>query len=104
MYEGGTSRVLRRGHAAWQAAHVPPEAARDLLPEDLPSHDGSRQPPLMSLTTDRPRGCERVYLPLCKVADIPFHIQGDEIFLIPVWILRAPSFVYRMVICAQFCF
>ena len=24
-------------------------------------------------------GYERVYLPLCKVADTPFHIQGDEI-------------------------
>ena len=23
-------------------------------------------------------GYERVYLPLCKVADTPFHIQGDE--------------------------
>ena len=25
----------------------------------------------------RPLGYERVYLPLCKVADTPFHIQGD---------------------------
>ena len=25
----------------------------------------------------RPPGYERVYLPLCKVADTPFHIQGD---------------------------
>ena len=24
-------------------------------------------------------GYERVYLPLCKVADTPFHIQGDDI-------------------------
>ena len=24
----------------------------------------------------RPLGYERVYLPLCKVADTPFHIQG----------------------------
>ena len=24
-------------------------------------------------------GYERVYLPLCKVADTPFHIQGDGI-------------------------
>ena len=23
-------------------------------------------------------GYERVYLPLCKVADTPFHVQGDE--------------------------
>ena len=30
--------------------------------------------------TNRPLGYERVYLPLCKVADTPFHIQGDEIF------------------------
>ena len=27
-------------------------------------------------------GYERVYLPLCKVADTPFHIQGDDIFYI----------------------
>ena len=25
-----------------------------------------------------PLGYERVYLPLCKVADTPFHIQGDH--------------------------
>ena len=27
----------------------------------------------------RPLGYERVYLPLCKVADTPFYIQGDDI-------------------------
>ena len=27
----------------------------------------------------RPVGYERVYLPLCKVADTPFHIQGDDL-------------------------
>ena len=27
---------------------------------------------------NRPLGYERVYLPLCKVADTPFHIQEDE--------------------------
>ena len=27
----------------------------------------------------RPLGHERVFLPLCKVADTPFHIQGDNI-------------------------
>ena len=26
-------------------------------------------------------GYERVYLPLCKVADTPFHIQGGDIFI-----------------------
>ena len=30
------------------------------------------------LSTTRPPGYERVYLPLCKVADTSFHIQGDE--------------------------
>ena len=29
----------------------------------------------------RPLGYERVYLPLYKVADTPFHIQGDDILL-----------------------
>ena len=29
--------------------------------------------------TCRPVGYERVYLPLCKVADTPFHIQGDDV-------------------------
>ena len=28
--------------------------------------------------TLRPFGYERVYLPLHKVADTPFHIQGDD--------------------------
>ena len=27
----------------------------------------------------RPLVYERVYLPLCKVADTPFYIQGDDI-------------------------
>ena len=30
--------------------------------------------------TFRPLGYERVYLPLCNVADTPFHIQGDELY------------------------
>ena len=29
--------------------------------------------------TFRPLGYERVYLPLCKVADTPFYIQGDDL-------------------------
>ena len=29
----------------------------------------------------RPLGYERVYLPLCKVADTPFHIQGANSYL-----------------------
>ena len=33
---------------------------------------------LQQLLTFRPTGYERVYLPLYKVADTPFHIQGDE--------------------------
>ena len=28
--------------------------------------------------TLHPLGYERVYLPLCNVADTPFHIQGDD--------------------------
>ena len=31
----------------------------------------------------RPLRYERVYLPLCKVADTAFHIQGDDIFVPP---------------------
>ena len=30
-------------------------------------------------TLSRPLGYERVYLPFCKVADTPFHIQGDQV-------------------------
>ena len=30
----------------------------------------------------RPLGYERVYLPLHKVADTPFHIQGGDIFIL----------------------
>ena len=29
----------------------------------------------------RPLGYERVYLPLCEVADTPFYIQGDDMLL-----------------------
>ena len=32
-----------------------------------------------TILTYRPFGYERVYLPLYKVADTPFHIQGDDI-------------------------
>ena len=31
----------------------------------------------------RPLEYERVYLPLCEVADTPFHIQGDDVCLFP---------------------
>ena len=30
----------------------------------------------------RPLGYERVYLSLCKLADTPFHIQGDKLHVI----------------------
>ena len=30
----------------------------------------------------RPLGYERVYLPLCKMADTPFHIQGDDLLIL----------------------
>ena len=33
------------------------------------------------INTIRPLGYERVYLPLYKVADTPFHIQGDDIYV-----------------------
>ena len=32
--------------------------------------------------TRRPLGYERVYLPLCKVADTPFHTQGAEMMCV----------------------
>ena len=34
----------------------------------------------VSIASYCPLGYERVYLPLCKVADTPFHIQGDDMF------------------------
>ena len=33
------------------------------------------------MTTYCPLGYQRVYLPLYKVADTPFHIQGDDIYV-----------------------
>ena len=33
------------------------------------------------MSTFRPLGYERVSLPLCEVADTPFHIQGDDLFM-----------------------
>ena len=38
-------------------------------------------------------GYERVYLPLWKVADTPFHIQGDEL----QWVSPAPTFALGLV-------
>ena len=32
-------------------------------------------------------GYERVYLPLCEVADTPFHIQGDELHVACLFIM-----------------
>ena len=38
------------------------------------------QPVLKKITPKSRRlEYERVYLPLCEVADTPFHIQGDEV-------------------------
>ena len=34
---------------------------------------------ILITNTNRPLGYERVSLPIYKVADTPFHIQGDEI-------------------------
>ena len=36
-----------------------------------------------SINIIRPLGYEKVYLPLCKVADTLYHIQGDDIW--PKW-------------------
>ena len=33
-------------------------------------------------TVYHPLGYESVYLPFCKVADTPSHIQGDNIYLL----------------------
>ena len=38
---------------------------------------GSSKIGMILMRTFRPLGYERVYLPLWKVADTPFHIQGD---------------------------
>ena len=68
----------------------------------------------------RPLGYERVYLPLCKVADTPFHIQGClgfsanlflQVFLnlalaVVVWLvveLTVPLLTYRNLTCASLC-
>ena len=34
---------------------------------------------ISELKSHRPLGYERVYLPLYKVADTPFYVQGDDI-------------------------
>ena len=39
----------------------------------------------------RTLGYERVYLPLGKVADTPFHIQGDEYVCLSVCILHGST-------------
>ena len=42
----------------------------------------------------RPLGYERVYLPLCKVADTPFQVQGDEYVNRRWWPFRSPYIFY----------
>ena len=42
----------------------------------------------------RPLGYERVYLPLCKVADTPFHIQGDVIPSL-YWFVKFTPFFHQ---------
>ena len=44
----------------------------------------------LSLLIFRPPGYERVYLPLCKVADTPFHIQGDDLLFNPPIFSQSP--------------
>ena len=39
---------------------------------------------MISHDITRPLGYERVYLPLYKGADTPFHIQGDELCRVTV--------------------
>ena len=41
----------------------------------------------MNMHMDRLLGYERVYLPLGKVADTPFHIQGDDMYILTVYLL-----------------
>ena len=43
---------------------------------------GSKQSSLLCVTRYAPLGYERVYLPLCNVADTPFHIQRIMLFLL----------------------
>ena len=45
--------------------------------------------------TSRPFGYERVYLPLHKVPDTPFHIQGDYMFC-PVTATTSGPLAYRL--------
>ena len=49
----------------------------------METHISLQEPFIKKIGSDhkyRPLGYERVYLPLCKVADTPFHAQGDDIF------------------------
>ena len=49
----------------------------------------------ISLWIYRPLGYQRVYLPLYKVADIPFHIQRDDILINAARIKRYNYIIYN---------
>ena len=42
--------------------------------------------------TSRPLGYERVYLPLTKVADTSFHIQGDEVMALMIVLIVSDEY------------
>ena len=51
---------------------------------------------VLSVGTRGPLGYERVYLPLCKVADTPFHIHGNDVSLTGIIIHCPPSIMEIM--------
>ena len=50
-----------------------------LLAGNYPEHGQMACQKSLNMNIRRPLGYERVYLPLSKVADTPFHIQGDDV-------------------------
>ena len=48
----------------------------------------------------RPLGYESVYLLLCKVADTPFHIQGDELWRSSPFVALSPA--HRFTLASSF--
>ena len=59
------------------------------------THAESRLITIVIQGTCCPLGYERVYLPLCQVADTPFHFQGD-MFCAMFGIYGIGSIIYHM--------
>ena len=84
----------RRWYNIWCSAILFPSKMRKLFILNSPPLLYVKEFRMVLFGYFRPLGYERVYLPLCKVADTPFHIRGDDL---STWWVYAGA-VYKPVV------